>query len=141
MPIAYSFLIATFIIFTCYTGDSFARGGGHSGGYSSSSGGHYVHGYTRRDGTYVSPHYRSSPDGITSNNRSYNPGYGTSPSYNAPSHYSPHSEQSTYDDVRKQISSSRTSPGYRNDAYGTVPNATNLDASSEAQQRRTISSR
>lgn len=27
-----------------------------------------VRGYTRKDGTYVSPHYRSSPDGIFSNN-------------------------------------------------------------------------
>jgi hypothetical protein len=28
----------------------------------------YVHGYTRRDGTYVQPHYRSAPDGDRSNN-------------------------------------------------------------------------
>ncbi|RKY31357.1 MAG: hypothetical protein DRP68_05100 [Candidatus Omnitrophota bacterium] len=28
----------------------------------------YVHGYYRKDGTYVRPHYRSSPDGIKSNN-------------------------------------------------------------------------
>jgi hypothetical protein len=28
----------------------------------------YVHGYTRRDGTYVQPHYRSSPDSSTFNN-------------------------------------------------------------------------
>jgi hypothetical protein len=28
----------------------------------------YVEGYYRSDGTYVRPHYRSSPDGIKSNN-------------------------------------------------------------------------
>jgi opacity protein-like surface antigen len=28
----------------------------------------HVRGYTRRDGTYVQPHYRSSPDGNPSNN-------------------------------------------------------------------------
>lgn len=31
----------------------------------------YVRGYTRSNGTYVSPHYRSDPDGIKSNNWSY----------------------------------------------------------------------
>ena len=30
----------------------------------------YVHGYYRRNGTYVQPHYRSAPDGIVSNNYS-----------------------------------------------------------------------
>ena len=30
----------------------------------------HVSGYYRKDGTYVRPHYRSSPDGITSNNYS-----------------------------------------------------------------------
>jgi hypothetical protein len=28
----------------------------------------YVHGYTKKDGTYVAPHYRSSPDGNPYNN-------------------------------------------------------------------------
>ena len=28
----------------------------------------YVRGYTRKDGTYVRPHYRSAPDGTTTNN-------------------------------------------------------------------------
>ena len=28
----------------------------------------YVNGYIRSNGTYVQPHYRSNPDGITSNN-------------------------------------------------------------------------
>lgn len=30
----------------------------------------YVHGYARSDGTYVQPHYRSSPDGQQWNNYS-----------------------------------------------------------------------
>jgi hypothetical protein len=37
----------------------------------------YVQGYTRKDGTYVQPHYRSNPDGNPYNNYSskgnYNP--------------------------------------------------------------------
>lgn len=28
----------------------------------------YVHGYSRSDGTYVQPHYRSAPDGNPYNN-------------------------------------------------------------------------
>jgi len=31
----------------------------------------YVHGYTRGNGTYVQPHWRSDPDGIPYNNFSY----------------------------------------------------------------------
>ena len=69
----------------------------------------YVHGYTRKNGTYVAPHYRSSPDGNPYNNWSYpgntnpytgkkatgNPDtylrnyYNNSPSYSSPS-YSSH---------------------------------------------------
>ena len=30
----------------------------------------YVQGYTRKDGTYVAPYYRTSPDGTTLNNYS-----------------------------------------------------------------------
>jgi hypothetical protein len=36
----------------------------------------HVDGYTRRDGTYVATHHRSSPD------RSYNNNYGTAPNIN-----------------------------------------------------------
>ena len=63
----------------------------------------FVNGYVRRDGTYVQPHMRSSPDGNPFNNYStrgnvnpytgvpgthnpYGSGYGTpSPSYGVPS--------------------------------------------------------
>lgn len=33
----------------------------------------HVDGYTRRDGTYVAPHYRSSPDSSYNNNWSVSP--------------------------------------------------------------------
>ena len=40
---------------------SFARGGGKSySSYGSSSSSHYVRGYTRSNGTYVAPHYRTN---------------------------------------------------------------------------------
>jgi hypothetical protein len=38
--------------------------------YRTSASDVYVHGYTRKDGTYVSGYYRSAPDGIVSNNYS-----------------------------------------------------------------------
>jgi hypothetical protein len=39
---------------------------------SRGGGGHvHVNGYTRKDGTYVQPHYRTAPDGIKTNNWSY----------------------------------------------------------------------
>ena len=31
----------------------------------------YVRGYTKKNGTYVQGHYRSDPDGIKWNNKSY----------------------------------------------------------------------
>lgn len=37
---------------------------------SAAFGDEFVHGYTRRDGTYVQPHMRSSPDGDPFNNYS-----------------------------------------------------------------------
>jgi chromosome segregation ATPase len=37
-----------------------------------------VDGYFRDDGTYVESHYRSDPDGLKFNNRSYDPGYNSS---------------------------------------------------------------
>lgn len=61
----------------------------------------FVRGYTRKDGTYVQPHYRSNPDGNRFNNFStqgntnpytgragtvdpYAPAYRPAPGYNAP---------------------------------------------------------
>jgi len=35
----------------------------------------YVRGYTRSDGTYVAPHYRSESDGTVTNNYSYQGNY------------------------------------------------------------------
>jgi hypothetical protein len=49
----------------------------------------FVNGYTRRDGTYVTPHHRSSPDGNFRNNWStrgnVNPYTGQSGTRNSPS--------------------------------------------------------
>ena len=53
----------------------------------------FVNGYTRRDGTYVAPHRRSSPDGNFHNNWStrgnVNPYTGQWGTRNYPSHSSP----------------------------------------------------
>ena len=47
---------------------AFARGGGHSGTSHSSGGSHYVHSYTRSNGTYVAPHYQTNPNGTKLDN-------------------------------------------------------------------------
>jgi hypothetical protein len=58
----------------------------------------HVRGYTTRDGTYVAPHYRSSPDGTTLNNWStrgnvnpYTGQVGTRNPYSQPSTSNPYS--------------------------------------------------
>ena len=56
-----------------------SSGGGHLSYHSSSSGGfrsyhasgtgqHYVHGYTRRNGTYVAGHHQTNPNGTKRDN-------------------------------------------------------------------------
>lgn len=106
------------VVLTC-SGSAQARGGSHSGsGYSSGSKLVSVSGYTRKDGTYVAPHYRSEPDGITSNNAGYSGGHSGSTPHSGSTLYNSRSatprshEQSTYDDVKQQISASRTSRSY-----------------------------
>lgn len=71
----------------------------------------YVQGYTRKDGTYVQPHYRSSPDGNPYNNWStkgnVNPYTGKSGTRNMDQNYgygNYNSSQGTY----KQPKSSST---------------------------------
>lgn len=72
----------------------------------------YVHGYTRKDGTYVNGHYRSDPDNSYNNNYSvrgntnpYTGEAGTkSPTYN---------DQTPYEN-RKDYGSS----GYNKNTYG-----------------------
>lgn len=74
-------LLVLVLVFTISAPSAYARGGGHASGYSSgkshySSGAHmgsrsgevHVRGYTKKDGTYVAPHYRSAPDGTRNNN-------------------------------------------------------------------------
>lgn len=57
---------------------------------------HYVHGYTTKNGTYVSPHYQTNPDSSRLNNWStqgnYNPYTGKAGTVNP---YAP-SQSSTY---------------------------------------------
>lgn len=47
----------------------------------------YIHGYYRKDGTYIEPHYRSSPDDTKENNYSY------------PGNYNPNNIAREYDPV------------------------------------------
>lgn len=42
-----------------------------TGSSTTAYGQEYVHGYTRSDGTYVAPYYRSEPDDTVTNNYSY----------------------------------------------------------------------
>lgn len=51
-------------------GSSSSSGGHHSSSHSSSStpGYHEVRGYTKRDGTYVAPHYQTNPNGTRNDN-------------------------------------------------------------------------
>lgn len=63
----------------------------------------YVRGYTRQDGTYVAPHYRSSP------NRSYNDNWSTSPNRN------PYTGQQG---TRAPTSNDRPPSSYGSPSYG-----------------------
>jgi hypothetical protein len=53
------------ILLIVFSQAGFARGHGGGGGHV------HVNGYYRHDGTYVQPHMRTSPDGIKTNNFSY----------------------------------------------------------------------
>lgn len=53
--------LLAFVMALCSQGVAFGKGGGGSSGSSSGSKSVHVQGYTRSDGTYVAPHYRSSP--------------------------------------------------------------------------------
>lgn len=67
LPVIWRCLVRLVLVTLCvaFTAPAQARG---SGGHSSSRGSVYVHGYTRSNGTYVAPHYRSAPDGNFWNN-------------------------------------------------------------------------
>lgn len=93
-------LIALLLVLSIH-GAAFGRGGGggHSShGYTGYSGSQHVSGYTRRDGTYVSPYTRSAPDGFRSNNLGYS-GSGYSASHGSGTG----NERATYDDVKSQL--------------------------------------
>jgi len=82
----------------------------------------YVHGYTKKDGTYVEPYYRSSPDNIRDNNYSTRgnvnpytgqPGTKSGDEYknSRPSYSNPYSSGSSYSNGSQQ-------PTSNNDPYG-----------------------
>ena len=61
------------IVISLFSLSAFAKGGsGHSHTYSSGTGAKaehtHVDGYTKKDGTYVAPHDRSTPDSTKNNN-------------------------------------------------------------------------
>ena len=65
--------IAIALLFAAAATGVFAKGGGsHAGSYSpgtgSKSSSTAVHGYVKKDGTYVEPHQRSTPDSKFDNN-------------------------------------------------------------------------
>lgn len=65
----FAWVLATLIAFCPAIG--FSKGS-HGGSYSSAShssgGAVHVNGYTKKDGTYVAPHYRSAPNGTKADN-------------------------------------------------------------------------
>ena len=66
--------------FTCFSlmlglplaAPAFAHGGGggHLGGFRSSSSSHYTGSYVTRDGTYVAPHWQTNPNSTQTDNYS-----------------------------------------------------------------------
>ena len=73
----------------CFFAVALILGAGHAlaAGYGYNSDDVHVNGYSRQDGTYVQPHYRSAPDGNPYNN------YGSRPS-SQPSYSSPYGQPS-----------------------------------------------
>jgi len=58
-----------------------ARNGGGGSGTGSNPSSHSTKGYTKKDGTYVAPHYQTNPNGTTRDN------------YNTRGNYNPHNGQ------------------------------------------------
>ena len=68
---------------------------------------HYVSGYTRRDGTYVQPHFQSNPNSTTSDN------------YSTRGNVNPYTGQlGTQPDTRPSFGSTYTAPTYTTPQYG-----------------------
>lgn len=94
----------------------------------------YVHGYTKKDGTYVAPHYRSSPNNTVRDNYSYkgnvNPytgAVGTNPYRSSPTseyYQGSRTPRSTYQTTPRSSYSnpySTTPPSTYSNPYGTTP--------------------
>lgn len=67
----FTYFILIFAIFMTLPQSVEARGGHSSRSYSSKSGSVHVKGYTKKNGTYVAPHYRSSPNRTKADNWSH----------------------------------------------------------------------
>ena len=82
------FALIILIVFAADAVNARGRGGGSS--YSRGGKSVYVHGYTRKDGTYVRSHYRSPPGGGSSipSGRAYYP-LSPAPTYSPAPSYSP----------------------------------------------------
>ena len=72
LAVASTIALATFGVATARGGGG--HGGGHSSSHSSSShvstGDHYVHSYTRKDGAVVQGHHATDPNGTRDDNYS-----------------------------------------------------------------------
>ena len=66
MKLLYALLISA----TLLVAPSFAKGGRSAGKSSASSKTTHVKGYTKKDGTHVDPHVRTSPNGTETDNYS-----------------------------------------------------------------------
>jgi hypothetical protein len=74
----------------------------------------YVHGYTRSDGTYVAPHFRSDPDGNFYNNWSTYPNINPYTGRMGTRHTPTYSPRTSFPSYRY---SSFSAPSYRYGSY------------------------
>jgi hypothetical protein len=61
----YSVLVLALVASLAFTSDAFARGGG---GRGANGGSHSVRGHVTKNGTYISPHYRTNPNSTRGDN-------------------------------------------------------------------------
>lgn len=107
-------------VFAGGKGSSQSSGKSSSGSSHSSGGSVHVKGYTRKDGTYVSPHDRSLPgtashsgssSGLGSTSHSSSTSKSTSSTLNKTS--TAHNSSRHYSNSKSTYSNSRPAPGYR----------------------------
>lgn len=89
----------------------------------------YVKGYFKKDGTYVSPHYRTAPDGNPYNNYSYpgnyNPNTGNITPGNPETYLENYYKKKSGDKVYPYVNHESTnSPAFNNNSQATTANST-----------------